>query len=620
MKRLALIASALAIVPAAFAQTLLKQSAIRTNFYGPAGVTTAWNGQPANTSWDAWPERGGEYVLTGAGVATEIVVPYIMIYSGAPTGEQVTVNIYAMDGPAMNSDLGNGPYPSPGTLLHSATVALNPANGGRPSDDCYVRIPLPNVNLPQNVFVGVWFNGGVFVPGPYDPATNTNHAGFRFCGTPEIGTAPQSARNVNPNTLHGRVWRRVRVAGVWSGWGCDESLNNFPPFNPNFPGPISYGMGCTINSGNVHSYDNAIGQNESGFYRPYPEFDQLTGALLADTEGHYVLRTGTTDTLTQIDLPLAGDTLSNPNATFVFSIYQVAQDAVFQKVPGALVWQSAAQNIPNGLDPNGSNTFLATMAVPNVVLPREMFYTIQFNFGNPPAPGNCGPITRLTTVGPPAVGQLAPQPGLAEHFAAFNRFDLVAGTWGGFFYPPNGWDQINGFQIEINGLAACTFTCAGANPFSLPPAAEARQRGRADAGNNLGKLAADDGVANQYCKFIVPNEPNWFLDIRWRATCPTQTPSALTYRVKSKMAAGQAGLYQTTVRAFNYDTNLTDESRQDVHNTSYATRDLVLTGNLARYVKDADGEMQMHYEVRQTGPGVALIPCSDVDLVSFIGQ
>ncbi|MBS1723824.1 MAG: hypothetical protein JSS66_12830 [Armatimonadetes bacterium] len=613
MKKIALLGLALTVAHGALAQTpLFHDGAVRTNFYGPAGATVTWAGQDGLTNWVSWPERGAEIVLAQAGPVDEISVGYLN-YAPLTGGETITVRVYANDGPSMNAYLANGtqvngPYPSPGTLLFTGVAPVNPIK-----DDAYATFKVPHTNFPQNVTVTCFFSGGFFNTGNYATnLTNGDAAGFRFNGTPTVGSAPASAHNVNAQTNNGRLWRRVQTPSGWSPFACNETTA-FPPYNPTTPAAIPYCMAVSVWQGSANTYDNTFQQGESGAYRALPELDQLTGAVSVDEEAAFAHMEGDNLAISQATIDMAGDTTQNPNATFRLRLYSAADNGAKNgKIPGTVIWESPDQSIPNGLDPNTANTFTAVVAVPNVVVPREFFWGVKVNFGNPqaPNPGNAGLTQRITSTSPIIVGQVAPKPGLSSY--VFYQYDIPSATWGGFFYPPNGWASGGpGFQVEYNGEATVLFNLTSPTE-TLIPSAQHMTLGQINSGD-FHNLSGDDGSAERVCRFILPNRTSPFVVTELTYTTTKTTLSAVQMKVKAKMTlAGQ----------FAIKLGLKDQTQANVYDvilpeTSIGTAYTVYTGNasgsLAKY-RGTGGVMNGQISLRNTGP----VPgsgnwCTDID-------
>jgi hypothetical protein len=614
MKRIALIALAAATVSSAFGQALFRNTHVRTNFYGPAGVTGVWSApggawtQPGNTSWNAWPERGTELLLANAGTVSEITVPYLVL--GAQTGgEQMTVRVYANDGAAIVSDLGNGPYAQPGTLLFTATVPIPVGT----VDDRFARIPVPNQNWPQAITVTAQFTGGNYAIGPFDPATNPNHCGLRFSGTAEVGSNPLSSRNVVAAANHGRLWRRVYTSGGPSVWGCDETTA-FPPYNPTFPAEIPYALSVSVRGGNttVANYVNVNLQGESGFYRALPEFDGVSGAVITDEEAGQLSLEGTRRTLNELQFLMAGNTVNNPNGTFTVSLHTIVTNPVSgDKNPNATAfWTSAPISIPNGLDPNTANTFVGVVPVPHVAVPDEFFWLVKINL---PSGSDCGVVTRLTSAGPPTVGQLASQVGWTD-VGFFQRNTTNADPMANFIYPPAGWTTGGpGFQYELVGNAVLVARHAVAVDEVV------LGLGQITAGN-VASLENVDGNALRVCKFFVPFAGSPYARVNLFANntgITTLTSASVTIRDRSVTA----GLFRRTLSGvLSGGTGaVRDTLVTNAFPTAFANYTMPLTaggGALADYL-GTNGRLGVRWEVLQTGPSASLTPCSEIDFIGW---
>ena len=613
MKRLALIALAAATVSSAFGQALFRNTHVRTNFYGPAGVTGVWNGfggawsQPGNTSWNAWPERGTELIMTGPGVVSEITVPYLVLGAQAG-GEQMIVRVYANDGAAIVSDLGNGPYAQPGTLLFTATVPIPVGT----VDDRFARIPVPNQNWPANITVTAQFTGGNYNVGPFDPGTNPNHCGLRFSGTAEVGSNPLSTRTVNAAANHGRLWRRVYTSGGPSVWGCDETTG-FPPYNQFFPAEIPFALSVSVRSGNtvLTNYANVNQTGETGTYRPLPEYDTISQAIISDDEAGQISLEGTRRTINELQFLMAGNTVNNPNGTFTVSFHNIVTATTGDKNPDPTpFWTSAPQSIPNGLDPNTANTFVAVVPVPNVNVPTEFFWSVKVNL---PINSDCGPVSRLTTVGPPVVGQLASQIGWTD-VGFFQRNQTSADPFANFIYPPNGWASGGpGFQYEFVGNAVMV--------VRHPVAPNELTVGLGQiTGGNVGSLENVDGNVLRVCRFVVPFAGSPYARLNMFANntgLTTLTSASVSLRDRS----ATAGLFRRTLLGVLAGGTgaVRDSLVTNGFPTAFANYTLTLTagsGALADYL-GTNGRLGVRYEVLQTGPSASLTPCSEIEFLGW---
>lgn len=593
MRHFLLGALAAVSVLASAQQTVYRATAVTTSSFGPGGVGTAWNGQPDFSQWTAWPERGSQITLTQASVVTELTVFYREI--GPLTGaERVVVRVYANDGPNSPGDATSAPYPSPGTLLWESTPQTV-----RPGDRV-LRLTVPSVSFPTNVTVTAQFSGGNLGVGPFDPNNAPTRGGLRFHGTPQVGSLPSNAANANSPGL---VWRRVFTAGGASSWGCDEPAASWTPFNPS----TGWGFGIVVNSGNLAAlaspFDNQTNANVPQFFLDYPYTDGTTGASY-DGVGARVSVEGPNRKLTSVNVLFGADTLSNPGAAFVLRLWAPDSSDSSANVgrPGTLLWTSPVQPIPNGLDPLTNPQFTTNVPIPNIVVPNEFCWTVEFSGLTGGAGALAGPFVRWS-----------PAPGNSVN-GIYQR-NTTTGVWEGpFVFLPNGWT--NGgptFQFEINAFLDARFT--GTNPeVGAVPSSFTVNFGRQDAGN-VASLATIDGDSLRVCRFIVPNATVPPVRVQVDGNVGLSQLETLVFSLHSRMVHG--GAFALELELFDFQTGQFRDLQSGSLGTSFVTRSVVGGGNVNSFL-GSGGALRARYSVRSTGPSVVSAWCHEADQARWV--
>lgn len=574
-------------------QTVFRATSVLTSSYGPGGVGGAWNGQPDFTQWTAWPERGSQITLTQASVVTEMTVFYLQ--TGPLTGaERVVVRVYANDGANANGDATATPYPSPGTLLWTSTPqTVLPG-------DRVLRLTVPSVAFPTNVTVTAQFSGGNLSVGPFDPNNASTRGGLRFHGTPQVGSLPSNAANSNSPGL---VWRRVFTSSGASSWGCDEPAASWTPFNPS----TGWGFGIVVNSGNLSSlpspFDNQTSANVPQFFLDYPYTDGTSGSTY-DGSGARVSVEGPNRQLTSVNLLMGADTLSNPGASFILRLWKPdnADTADNRGRPGTLLWTSPVQSIPDGLDPLTNPQFSTTVPIPNIIVPNEFCWTVEFSGLTGNAGSLAGPYVRW-----------APAPGNSSN-GIYQR-NTTSGVWEGpFVFLPTGWT--NGgptFQYEINAFLDARFT--GTNPeVTAVPQSFSLVFGRQDAGN-LGSLAAIDGDALRVCRFIVPNATVPPVRVQVDSTVVLGQLETLVFSLHSRMV--HAGAFALELELFDFASGQYRDLASGALGSSYVTQSVVGGGNVNGFL-GAGGALRARYSVRNTGPVAVSAWCHEADQAKWV--
>jgi hypothetical protein len=135
--------------------------------------------------------------------------------------------------------------------------------------------------------------------------------------------------------------------------------------------------------------------------------------------------------------------------------------------------------------------------------------------------------------------------------------------------------------------------------------------GKKDAGN-AASLASVDGDALRVCKFLVPNLVVPPVNVQLDGTFSSGNCLGVTLRVVSRMQ--QAGAFSQTLELWNWNTGDWDakDVRTDPVNLSFATRELVVSGDTRRILK-SDGSLRARYRIKQTGPAATIIWCQETD-------
>lgn len=574
-------------------QTVYRATSVTTSSFGPGGVGSAWNGQPDFSQWTAWPERGSQVTLTQASVVSELTVFYREV--GPMTGaERVTVRVYANDGPNANGDGTNTPYASPGTLLWASTPQTV-----RPGDRV-LRLTVPSVSFPTNVTVTAQFSGGNLGVGPFDPNNAPTRGGLRFHGTPQVGSLPANAANVN---APGLVWRRVFTAGGASAWGCDEPAASWPPFNPS----TGWGFGVVVMSGDLSAlpspFDNQTNANVPQFFLDFPYTDGTTGGTY-DGVGARVSVEGPNRRLTSVNVLFGADTMANPGASFILRLWKPndSDTTSDQGRPGTLLWASPVQAIPDGLDPTSNPQFATTIPIPNIVVPSEFCWTAEFS-GLTGGPGAlAGPYVRWS-----------PSPGNAVN-GLYQR-NTSTGVWEGpFVFLPAGWT--NGgptFQFEINAMLDARFT--GTNPeTSVAPTSFSLVFGRQDAGN-LTSLAAVDGDSLRVCRFIVPNATVPPVRVQVDSTVGLSQLETLVFTLHSRMV--HAGAFALELELFDFASGQYRDLASISLGTAFVSRSVAGGGTVNDFL-GAGGALRARYSVRSVGPTAVAAWCHEADQAKWV--
>jgi hypothetical protein len=573
-------------------QAVYRATTVTTSTWGPGGVGAAWNGQPDFSQWTAWPERGSQIRLTQAGVVTEVTVFYLQVGPLAG-GERVVVRAYANDGPGAPGDATATPYPAPGTLLWtSAPQKVRPG-------DRVLRISVPDVAFPTDVTLTAQFVGGNFANGPFDPVNASTRGGLRFHGSPQVGSLPTNAANANSPGL---VWRRVFTAGGASAWACDEPPAAWPPFNPS----TGYGFGFVVQTGNLAAlaspYDNETNSVVPQFYLDFPYFDAFT-ANTYDGAGARVSVEGPNRRLTGVTLLMGGDTTLNPSGTFTFKLWAPddASGTPDPGRPGTLLWTSPAQSVPNGLDPLVNPEFTTTIAIPDIVVPDEFCWTVEFSGLAGTAGSNAGPYVRW-----------APAPGNSAN-GIYQR--TTAGQYEGpFVFLPNGWTPGGPtFQYEVNAMLDARFTATNPEAVSVP-ASFTINFGRLDAGSAT-SLAADDGDVLRVCRFVVPNLSVPPVRVVLDGSTTLASVANLRFQMRSRMAS--SGSFSQELELFDFVLGDYRDARTETVGTSFATRMVIAGGEVASY-RGASGALRARYSIRKTGPSAVAAWCHEVDSASWV--
>lgn len=147
----------------------------------------------------------------------------------------------------------------------------------------------------------------------------------------------------------------------------------------------------------------------------------------------------------------------------------------------------------------------------------------------------------------------------------------------------------------------------------IPPDTLTVNLGRVQAGN-LQSLRADDFNPLVLCKFFVPNIGSPF--IKFTCTSSTGYPSCSDYILRLKVKMLHAGLFQCTLKAYNYATGGYVANQTSTVNLNYSTIQVHLVQGAEDYLS-LDGEVRAEVSVNQQGPGSAAFPCASFELLHW---
>ncbi|MBS1715753.1 MAG: hypothetical protein JST30_15610 [Armatimonadetes bacterium] len=151
--------------------------------------------------------------------------------------------------------------------------------------------------------------------------------------------------------------------------------------------------------------------------------------------------------------------------------------------------------------------------------------------------------------------------------------------------------------------------------FETVPSAERILLGKGTLGN-VASWSSPDGDARRVCKFFVPSmtAPAVRIDLDF----PTDRPVPVAVSLDLTVRAVQAGSYVLRSSLFDQTQGSFVTIIPDTHvTTSYSTLTGAAGGNLADYFA-IDGTASVRLEVRQTGPGAAMLPCFEFDAARLV--